>query len=84
MKRSMMLKQKLVYNHPLGQKKLTSDAQRAIGRQPKKRKVKSVGSTKIGTKIRLNAIIPCLLIQVSLKPRPLRKISIMKAAKETI
>lgn len=43
----------------------------------------SIRNTRMGTKIRLSLIILLLLI-VNLKPRPLKKISVIKVVKEVI
>ena len=81
-----MQKQKSVYNHLIKLEKSTSDAQKAIGCQPKKRKTKPIKNIKINIriKIKLSSIMPHLLIQVSLRYRLSRKTSVMDAAKGTI
>ena len=57
-----------------------------MGRQSKQRKINPVTSTKIVTKIkkRLNPIISCQLIQVSLRFKPSKKTKIIKTAKRAI
>ena len=82
----MIQKQKPVYSRFLGREKLSLGTQRAIGRQPKKKKTKLVESIEMETKTKtkLSFIIPCLLIQVSLKLRPLRKTNVIEAIEGAI
>ena len=81
-----MQKQRLVYNNFLGLRKSTLDAQRAISRQPRKKKTKLVKSIKIGiqTKTRLSLITPFQLSQINLKPIPTRKVNVIEVAKGAI
>lgn len=80
-----MQKQKSVYNHLPELGRSTLDARKAIGRWPRKTKTTLIGSTKIGTRIktRLSHTISLLLI-VSLRLRPPKKISIQEVVKEAI
>ena len=79
-----MQKQRSIYSHFWGLEKSTLDTQKTISCWPTKRKIKPVRSTKMGTKIKPSSITPRLLIQVSLKPKFPKKISIMEVTKEAI
>lgn len=61
---------------------MTPSARKVIGHQPRKRRTKLYGSIKM--EIWLNPIIFLLLIQVSLRFRSPRKISLMEIVEEAI
>lgn len=63
---------------------MASNAPKTTSYQPKKTKTKPHGSIGIGTKTRLSLKISLLLIQVSLKARLLRKLSVMETVKEAM
>lgn len=66
--------------------KLTIGASKSISHQPRKKKIKPVKNIGIETmtKIRLSSTTPCLLIQVSFRPKPSKKTNIIKVAKGAI
>lgn len=63
---------------------MTLSAQKTISYQPKKKRTKSVKSIKIGTKKKLSLTTSCLLTQVSLRSRLLKKINLIEAVERTI
>lgn len=82
-----MQKQKPIYNHPPRLERSILSARKPIGCWSRKIKTTLIGNIEIGTKIRTRtspSLTILLLLIVSLRIRPLRKISIMEVVKGAI
>ncbi len=77
------VKVKPVYNHPPEKKRSTLDTQKTTDYQLRKIRIKLIKSIGMEIKKRLSLTTPLLLI-VNLKPRFLRKTSIIEIVKEAI
>ena len=80
-----MQKQRPIYNHYPELVRSIPNTYEVISRWSRKTKTTPIGRTKIGTstKTKLSSTIPLLFI-VSLKPRILREISVIKTVEEAI